>query len=171
MESKWFWPWFWGFGLLYFNAKFNLIQTRTAGVTLNFIPCRLFLKKFIIKGYSIEKLLLKSMKSLSPFIRKYSSCRFSLHITIFCFWFCCRFTLFQLMAAITSIYLVTSSLPTFQFLDFAIRECGYFFWDSRHQRMDYRFISTLMWFLNVVLPVIRKLLCLELQSLAPEWWK
>jgi hypothetical protein len=75
------------------------------------------------------------------------------------------------MAAITSIYLVTSSLPTFQFLDFAIRECGYFFWDSRHQRMDYRFISTLMWFLNVVLPVIRKLLCPELQSLAPEWWK
>jgi hypothetical protein len=56
---------FWGFGLLYFNAKFNLIQTRTAALLLcNFplIPCRLFLKKFI-KGYSIEKLLQKSMKS------------------------------------------------------------------------------------------------------------
>jgi hypothetical protein len=34
MESKWFWPWFLGFGLLYFNAKFNLIQTRTAALLL-----------------------------------------------------------------------------------------------------------------------------------------
>jgi hypothetical protein len=62
-----------GFGLLYFNAKFNLIQTRTTALLLcNFplIPCRLFLKKFIIKGYSIEKLLHKINEILSPFIRK-----------------------------------------------------------------------------------------------------
>jgi hypothetical protein len=49
-----------GFGLLYFNAKFNLIQTRTAALLLcNFplIPCRLFSEEIYIKGYSIEKLL------------------------------------------------------------------------------------------------------------------
>jgi hypothetical protein len=49
------------------NAKFNLIQTRTALLLCNFFPLirRLFLKKFIIKGYSIEKLLRKSMKPKS----------------------------------------------------------------------------------------------------------
>jgi hypothetical protein len=37
--------------------------------------------------------------------------------------------------------------------------------------MDYRFISTLMWFLNVVLPVIMgSYYVLELQSpIPPEW--
>jgi hypothetical protein len=106
-----------GFGLLYFNAKFNLIQTRTAALLLcNFLLflVAFFLKKFIIKGYSIEKLLHKINEILSPFIRKYSSCRFSLldffHInTIFCFDFAVDLP-FHPMAAITSIYLVTSYL-------------------------------------------------------------
>jgi hypothetical protein len=59
------------------------------------------------------------------------------------------------MAAITSIYLVASSLPTFQFLDFAIKSVAiYFFGILGINEWIIVFISTLMWFLNVVLPVI-----------------
>jgi hypothetical protein len=60
------------------------------------------------------------------------------------------------MAAITSIYLVASSLPTFQFLDFAIKGSVaiYFFGILGINEWVVVFISTLMWFLNVVLPVI-----------------
>jgi hypothetical protein len=67
MESNDFDRDFWVFGLLYFNAKFNLIQTRTAallfGVTFLLFLVAFFLKKFIIKGYSIESYFIKSMKS------------------------------------------------------------------------------------------------------------
>jgi hypothetical protein len=58
------------------------------------------------------------------------------------------------MTAITSVYIVAPPYLHFSFLDFAIKVWLFISWYSGHQRMDYRFISTLMWFLNVVLPVI-----------------
>jgi hypothetical protein len=57
------------------------------------------------------------------------------------------------MAAITSIYLV-SSLPTFQFFRFCDkRSVAIYFLGFRHQRMDYRFYfdSNVV---SMVLPVI-----------------
>jgi hypothetical protein len=79
---------FWGFGLLYFNAKFNLIQTRTAALLfVTFSLVAFFLKKFIIKGYSIEKLLHKINEYLSPFISILAVFRYLIFRinTIFCF--------------------------------------------------------------------------------------
>jgi len=61
-----------------------------------------------------------------------------------------------LMATIASVYFLASSLPTFQFLDFAVKGsvAVYFFGILGVNEWIVVFISTLMWFLNVVLPVI-----------------
>jgi len=54
------------------------------------------------------------------------------------------------------VYFSASSLPTFQFLDFAVKGSVaiYFFGILGVNEWIVVFISTLMWFLNVVLPVI-----------------
>jgi hypothetical protein len=154
------------FGLLYFNAKFNLIQTRTAallfGVTFLFFLVTFFLKKFIIKGYSIEMLLQKTNKIPKSIHQKnivlavFRYLIFSHQYYFLFLIFAVDLPYFTLMAAITSIYLVASSLPTFQFLDFAIKGSVaiYFFGILGINEWIIAFISTLMWFLNVVLPVI-----------------
>jgi len=61
-----------------------------------------------------------------------------------------------LMSAITSIYFLASSLPTFQFLDFAVKGsvAVYFFGLLGVNEWIVVFISTLMWLLNVVIPVV-----------------
>ncbi len=53
------------------------------------------------------------------------------------------------------IYFLASSLPTFQFLDFAVKGsvAVFFFGILGVNEWIVVFISTLMWFLNVVLPV------------------
>src|SRR5690606_41224229 len=60
-----------------------------------------------------------------------------------------------LMATISAVYFLASSLPTFQFLDFAVKGsvAVYFFGNLGINEWIVIFISTLMWFLNVVLPV------------------
>jgi hypothetical protein len=117
MESKWFWPWFWGFGLLYFNAKFNLIQTRTTAllfVTFLLFPSFLWRN---LQGYSIESYFIKSINPKSIHQKKYSSCRFRYLIFSHQYYF--LFLIFAVdlpyFTHIASIYLVASSLPTFQF--------------------------------------------------------
>ena len=61
-----------------------------------------------------------------------------------------------LMSAITSIYFLASSLPSFQFLDFAVKGsvAVYFFGLLGVNEWIVIFITTLMWLLNVVIPVI-----------------
>ena len=60
------------------------------------------------------------------------------------------------MATIASVYFLASALPTFQFLDFAVKGsvAVYFFGKLGVNEWIVVFISTLMWFLNVVLPVV-----------------
>jgi hypothetical protein len=154
------------FGLPYFNAKFNLIQTRTAallfGVTFLLFLVGIFLKKFIIKGYSIERLLHKineipkSIHQKNIVLAVFRYLIFSHQYYFLFLIFAVNLPYLTLMAAITSIYLVASSLPTFQFLDFAIKGSVaiYFFGILGINEWIIVFISTLMWFLNVVLPVI-----------------
>ena len=61
-----------------------------------------------------------------------------------------------LISAISSVYFLASSLPTFQFLDFAVKGsvAVYFFGILGVNEWVVVFVTTLMWFLNVVLPVI-----------------
>jgi hypothetical protein len=59
------------------------------------------------------------------------------------------------MAAVTSVYFLASSLPTFQFLDFAVKgSVAIFFQDTWCKRVDCDICIYLNVVSNVVLPVI-----------------
>ena len=120
------------------------------------------LKKIKIKGYSIEKLvhkineIPKSIHQKNIFL---AVCRYLIFSHQYYFLFLAfdvDLPYLTLMATIASVYFLASSLPTFQFLDFAIKGsvAVYFFGVLGVNEWIVVFISTLMWFLNVVLPVI-----------------
>lgn len=119
-------------------------------------------KKITIKGYSLEKLIHKineipkriHQKNILLAIGRYLV--FS-HQYYFLFRaFDVDLPYFLLMATIFAVYFLASSLPTFQFLDFAVKGsvAVYFFGLLGVNEWIVVFISTLMWFLNVVLPVV-----------------
>ncbi len=154
------------FGLLYFNVKFNIITTKTVtilfgGFILLFIV--LFsLKKIKIKGYSIEKLIHKineipkQVHQRNIFLGTLRYIVFSHQYYFLFLAFDVDLPYFTLIATISVVYFLASSLPTFQFLDFAVKGSVaiYFFGILGVNEWIVVFISTLMWFLNVVLPVI-----------------
>ena len=120
------------------------------------------LKKIKIKGYSIEKLvhkineIPKSIHQKNIFL---AVCRYLIFSHQYYFLFLAfdvDLPYFKMMATIASVYFLASSLPTFQFLDFAVKGsvAVYFFGILGVNEWVVVFISTLMWFLNVVLPVI-----------------
>ena len=61
-----------------------------------------------------------------------------------------------LISSIAAVYFLASSLPSFQFLDFAVKGSVAMFFFGKYGINEWIviFISTLMWFLNVVLPVV-----------------
>jgi len=63
---------------------------------------------------------------------------------------------FTLIATISSVYFIASSLPSFQFLDFVVKgSVALWFFEKIHvSEMIVLFISTFMWVFNVVIPVI-----------------
>jgi hypothetical protein len=120
------------------------------------------LKKFTIKGYSIEKLIAKINEIPKTIHQKniiLAICRYMIFSHQYYFLFLAfdvDLPYFTLMATIASVYFLASSLPTFQFLDFAVKGsvAVYFFGILGVNEWIVIFISTLMWFLNVVFPVI-----------------
>jgi hypothetical protein len=122
-----------------------------------------FLTKSIkVKGYSIEKL-----------VRKINEIPKSIHWRNIMLG-CCRYLVFShqyyflflafdvdlpyltMMATIATVYFLASSLPSFQFLDFAVKGSVALFFFNKLGVNEWIvvFITTLMWFLNVVLPVV-----------------
>lgn len=154
------------FGLLYFNANFNIITTKTVsllfGLSFFFFLVSFLLKKFTIKGYSLEKLIHKSNQIPKAIHQKnifLAICRYLVFSHQYYFLFLAfdvDLPYLMLMSVITSVYFLASSLPTFQFLDFAVKGsvAVYFFGLLGVNEWIVIFITTLMWFLNVVLPVI-----------------
>lgn len=154
------------FGLLYFNAKYNVITTKTVAIlfgVLIFTFVILFsLKKIAIKGYSIEKLIHKINEIPKRIHQKnilLGICRYIVFSHQYYFLFLAfdvDLPYLTLMSAVTSVYFLASSLPTFQFLDFAVKGSVaiFFFGILGVNEWIVIFVSTLMWFLNVVLPVI-----------------
>lgn len=154
------------FGLLYFNAKFEIITTTMVGILFGgltiLVLVLFFTKKISIKGYSVEKLIHKineipkriHQKNILLAIGRYLV--FSHQYYFLFLIFDVEIPYFLLMAAITSVYFLASSLPTFQFLDFAVKGsvAVYFFGLLGVNEWIVVFISTLMWFLNVVIPVV-----------------
>jgi hypothetical protein len=119
-------------------------------------------KKATIKGYSIEKLLRKINEIPKEIHRKnifLAVCRYLTfsHQYFFLFLaFDVDLPYITLMASIAAVYFLASSLPTFQFLDFAVKGsvAVYFFGLLGINEWIVAFISMLMWLLNVALPVL-----------------
>lgn len=120
-----------------------------------------FLKKIKIKGYSLDQLFQKINEIPKPIHQKnifLAICRYLIFSHQYYFLFLAfdvDLPYWTLMATIASVYFLASSLPTFQFLDFAVKGsvAVYFFGNLGVNEWVVVFISTLMWFLNVVLPV------------------
>ena len=154
------------FGLLYFNANFNVITTKTVAILFGVLMVTFIVlfsaKKIAIKGYSIEKLIHKINEIPKSIHQKnifWGICRYLVFSHQYYFLFLAfdvDLPYFTLIATISSVYFLASSLPTFQFLDFAVKGsvAVYFFGILGVNEWIVIFISTLMWFLNVVLPVI-----------------
>ena len=154
------------FGLLYFNVNYNIITSRTVlilfGICFLLFGILFFSKKINIKGYSIEKLIHKINEIPKAIHQKnifLGICRYLVFSHQYYFLFLAfdvDLPYLTMMATIASVYFLASSLPTFQFLDFAVKGsvAVYFFGILGVNEWIVVFISTLMWFLNVVLPVI-----------------
>ncbi|TDP58713.1 hypothetical protein [Flavobacterium dankookense] len=121
-----------------------------------------FSKKITIKGYSIEKLLNK-IKEIPKHIHQKNMVYGLFRYLVFSHQYYFLFLAFDvdlpylsLISTIAVVYFLASSLPSFQFLDFAVKGSValFFFGKIGVNEWIVIFISTLMWFLNVVLPVI-----------------
>lgn len=148
------------FGLLYLGYwKWSLLIILFSFL---FFLFSFFFKKIKIKGYSIEKLLYKINEIPKPIHQKnilLGICRYLVFSHQYYFLFLAfdvDLPYFTLIATIAVVYFLASSLPTFQFLDFAVKGSVaiYFFGILGVNEWIVVFISTLMWFLNVVLPVV-----------------
>lgn len=118
-------------------------------------------KKVTIKGYSLQKLVHK-INAIPKAVHRKNIVLGTLRYLVFSHQYYFLFLAFDvdlpyptLMATIASVYFLASSLPSFQFLDFAVKGsiAVYFFEKLGVNEWIVVFISTLMWFLNVVLPV------------------
>jgi hypothetical protein len=119
-------------------------------------------KSITVKGYSIVKLVNKINEIPQPVHHKnilYGVLRYLVFSHQYYFLFLAfgvDLPYVTMMASIASVYFLASSLPSFQFLDFAVKGSMAVFFFGRLGVNEWIvvFIATLMWFLNVVLPVV-----------------
>jgi hypothetical protein len=130
--------------------------------TVIFLLISYFSKTINIKGYSIESLL-ERIDEIPKRIHKknillgmgrylvFSHQYYFLFLT-----FDVDLTYITLMATITTVYFLASIIPSFQFLDFALKGslAVYFFGLLGVNEWVVIFVTTLMWFLNIVVPVV-----------------
>ena len=140
--------WLWSLGILVFTVVFLLVSY--------------FSKTIAIKGYSIENLVERINEIPKKIHRKnflLGMCRYLVFSHQYYFLFLAfdvDLSYTTLMATITTVYFLASVIPSFQFLDFALKGslAVYFFGLLGVNEWVVVFVTTLMWFLNVVLPVI-----------------
>ncbi len=120
-----------------------------------------YLKKTTIKGYSVTSFLnkineiSKAIHRNNMFLALLRYVTFSHQYYFLLLYFGVELPYFTLISAIIAVYLVSSSLPAFQFLDFAIKGSVAVFFMSKIgiNELIVVLVTTIMWFLNVVLPV------------------
>jgi len=140
--------WLWSLGILVVTVVFLLVSY--------------FSKTIAIKGYSIENLVERINEIPKKIHRKnflLGMCRYLVFSHQYYFLFLAfdvDLSYTTLMATITTVYFLASVIPSFQFLDFALKGslAVYFFGLLGVNEWVVVFVTTLMWFLNVVLPVI-----------------
>lgn len=147
-------------GLLYLGYSFYFTVIITS---VFFIGVFMFLTKNAnIKGYSIKLFFEKIVEIPKRIHRKNIVLAVARYITFshqyyFLFvLFGVKIDYFTLMATITAVYFIASSLPSFQFLDFVVKGSVAIWFFNKLHIDDYvvLFISTFMWLANVVLPVL-----------------
>lgn len=154
------------FSFLYFNSKYTIISVQTLcillGILLSLVLTFFVFKKFSVKGYSILKFIKKINEIPKVIYRKvllFGFLRYGVLMHQYYFLFVAfdvHLPYILLIATLSTVYFLASSLPSFQFLDFAVKgSVGvYFFGILGVNEWIVVFISTLIWFLNVVLPVL-----------------
>ncbi len=147
-------------GLLYLGYTFYFFIL--IGISFLVLTFLFLTKNANIKGYSINLFLEKiaeipkkiHQKNILLAIARYLT--FSHQYYFLFLLFGVEIDYFTLMATITAVYFIASSLPSFQFLDFVVKG-GVAIWFFDKLNIDeyiVLFISTFMWLLNVVLPVV-----------------
>lgn len=140
--------WKWASGIIILSTIFYLFSILS--------------KNIKIKGYSIQKLIHK-INEIPKSIHQKNNLLALFRYLVFSHQYYFLFLAFDvdlpyvtMMASIAAVYFLASSLPSFQFLDFAVKGsvAVFFFGKLGINEWIVIFISTLMWFLNVVLPVV-----------------
>ena len=132
------------------------------GFSFLFFLFSFFSKNIKVKNYSIKKLhhkineIPKKIHQKNNFL---ALCRYLVFSHQYYFLFLAfdvNLPYLTMIATIATVYFLASSLPSFQFLDFAVKGSVAVFFFGKLGVNDWIviFISTLMWFLNVVLPVV-----------------
>ncbi len=132
------------------------------GLAIFFMLFSMLSKTIKVKGYSIEKLIQKINEIPTAIHKKnllLAICRYLVFSHQYYFLFLAfdvDLPYITMMASIAAVYFLASSLPSFQFLDFAVKgSVAIFFFEKLGvNEWIVVFITTLMWFLNVVLPVV-----------------
>lgn len=146
-------------GLLYLGYCYSFLIIIFIVLLVSF----LFLtKNATIKGYSVRLFIEKITGIPKEIHRKNVLLAIARYITFshqyyFLFLlFGVKIDYFTLMATITAVYFIASSLPSFQFLDFIVKGSVAIWFFNKLNIDDYiiLFISTFMWMTNVVLPVL-----------------
>ena len=141
----------------YWKWSFGIIAIAIVLIVTSFLS-----KNITIKGYSIQKLLHK-INEIPKRIHRKNIILGILRYIVFSHQYYVLFLVFDvdlpyltLISSISAVYFLASSLPSFQFLDFAVKGsvAVFFFGKLGINEWIVIFISMLMWFLNVVLPVI-----------------
>lgn len=137
------------------------------GFTISLILFGMFLllfltKNFKIKGFSINSLIEKLQEIPKKIHKKNIALGFLRYLTFshqYYFLFLLlgvELPYLTLITTIAVVYFLASSLPSFQLFDFAVKGSVALFFFGKYNINEWivLFVSTLMWFLNVVLPVI-----------------
>jgi hypothetical protein len=147
-------------GLFILGYKFWVLVI--LALCFGFFILAFFTKKIDIKGYSVSKFIEK-LNEIRKVIHQKNTflgiARYLIFSHQYYFLFIAfdvHLPYFTLMATIATVYFLASALPNFQFLDFAVKGsvAVYFFSLLGVNEWIVIFVTTLMWFLNVVIPVI-----------------
>lgn len=153
------------FGLIYFNSVTQLVPANYLVGLFVIIVSAVFtltlVRNISIRGFSLQTLLLR-IQSIPAKTHRLNLLLGLLRFLSFSLQYVLLFRLFGvtidfalLFSGICAVYLLASSLPSFQFLDFAVKGSVAIFFIGSIGVNEWIIvsISTLMWFFNVVLPV------------------
>jgi len=152
-------------GLTLLNYKHQFIPSYYLwilyGIALTILLFVFSLRHISIKGYSINTVfqLLREIpkkthrKNMVLALLRYAS--FTHQYVILYYLFEVDIPYFELLCAVSAIYLLASSLPNFQFLEFAVKGsiALFIFTALDVNQWVVALVATLIWLLNIVLPI------------------